>query len=166
METAPKLDEGYNDKKKFILQDHISYVPGIRYRELSMLSGFSNGVLSYHLTGLEEMGLIRVQRKNRKNTRYYPKDIPEMESAVLPHLRHEPLREIILFILENRHCKFSDIVNYTGKAMSTVSLHLSKLKQEDIVSVRRIGNNFLYSLANPELIENVTSKYNIRLIDK
>jgi predicted transcriptional regulator len=41
-------------------------VPGIRYRELLKVSGFSNGVLFYHLTGLEEADLIRVERKRAK----------------------------------------------------------------------------------------------------
>jgi predicted transcriptional regulator len=155
------------DERKIALLDHISNVPGIRYRELLKLSGFSNGVLFYHLTGLEEAGLIRVERKcAKKTTRYYPNNISEVESAILSYLRHKPVREIILFILENRQCNFSDIVNYTGKAISTVSSHLGYLKHEEIISIRRSGQGFLYSLANPELVADVASKYKMRLIDK
>jgi predicted transcriptional regulator len=155
------------DDRKTMLVDHISNVPGIRYRELLKLSGFSNGVLFYHLTGLEETGLIRVERKRaKKTTRYYPNNISEIESAILSSLRNEPLREILFFILENHQCNFSDIVNYTGKAISTVSSHLSQLKQEELISIRRSGQGFLYSLANPELVADVASKYKMRLIDK
>jgi predicted transcriptional regulator len=59
------------DERKTMLIDHIANVPGIRYRELLKLSGFSNGVLFYHLTGLEEAGLVRVERKRAKKTTRY-----------------------------------------------------------------------------------------------
>jgi predicted transcriptional regulator len=167
MKTARNFGIDSLDERKTMLLDHISNEPGIRYRELLKLSGFSNGVLFYHLTGLEEAGLLRVERKHaKKTTRYYPNDISEIESAILSCLRHQPLREIILFILENRQCNFSDIVNHTGKAISTVSSHLSQLKQEEIISIRRSGRGFLYSLTNPELVGNVASKYKMRVIDK
>jgi predicted transcriptional regulator len=39
---------------KVLLMKHIEQTPGIRYRELLRLTGFVNGVLSYHLTALEE----------------------------------------------------------------------------------------------------------------
>jgi predicted transcriptional regulator len=167
VKTAGTFEIESLDERKTLLMDHISNVPGIRYRELLKLSGFSNGVLFYHLRGLEEAGLVRVERKSaKKTTRYYPNNISEIESAILSCLRHQPLREIILFILENRQCSFSDIVNYTDKAISTVSSHLGHLKQEEIISTRRSGQGFLYSLANPELIANVALKYKLRLFDK
>jgi predicted transcriptional regulator len=167
MKTEGKFEIESLDERKNILFDHISNAPGIRYRELLKLSGFSNGVLFYHLTGLEEAGLIRVERKYaKKTTRYYPNDISEIESATLSYLRHQPLREIILFILENHQCNFSDIVNYTGKAISTISSHIGYLKHEGIISTKRSGQIHIYSLANPELVANVASKYKMRLIDK
>ena len=168
MKTAGKFEnESPPDEKKSILLDHISNVPGIRYRELLKLSGFSNGVLFYHLTRLEQAGRIRVERKHaKKSTRYYPNNVSEIESAILSYLRQQPLREIILFILENSQCKVSDIVNYTGKAISTVSSHIGYLKLEGIISTRRSAHGFLYSLANQELVANVASKYKMRLIDK
>jgi predicted transcriptional regulator len=154
-------------ERQSILLDHISNSPGIRYRELLKLSGFSNGVFVYHLTRLERAGLIRIERKQaRKITRYYSNNIPETESTILSYLRHPPLREIILFILEKPQCNFSDIVNYTGKAMSTISLHLGYLKNGGIISTKRSGQIFLYSLANPELVDIVALKYKVRLIDK
>ena len=169
MQTARKLedDETTCDRKNILLT-HITNIPGIRYRELLKLSGFSNGVIFYHLTELEEAGLIRVERKQaRRITRYYPNDVSEIESTVLSYLRHPPLREIILFILKNRQCNFSDIVNYTGKAISTISTHLAYLKDEGIISTKRSGGQvFLYNLANPELVSEVASKYKMCLIYK
>jgi DNA-binding transcriptional ArsR family regulator len=51
-------------------------------------------------------------------------------------------------------------------SISTISSHLGQLKQEEIISTRRSGQGFLFSLANPELVSNIASKYKMRLIDK
>lgn len=67
VKTAGTFEIESLDERKTMLMDHIANVPGIRYRELLKVSGFSNGVLFYHLTGLEEAGLIRVERKRAKN---------------------------------------------------------------------------------------------------
>lgn len=66
MKTAGTFEIESLDERKTMLIDQISSIPGIRYRELLKVSGFSNGVLFYHLTGLEEAGLIRVERKRAK----------------------------------------------------------------------------------------------------
>lgn len=66
VKTAGTFEIESLDESKTMLMDHIANVPGIRYRELLKVSGFSNGVLFYHLTGLEEAGLIRVDRKRAK----------------------------------------------------------------------------------------------------
>ena len=165
--TTEKPESESLYERKNVLLDHISNSPGIRYRELLKLSGFSNGVFAYHMTRLEQAGLIRVERKQARNaTRYYSNNISETESAILSYLRHPPLQEIVLFILEKPQCNLSDLVNYTGKAMSTISLHLGNLKNGGIISTRRSGQVFLYSLVNPELVAIVASKYKVRLIDK
>jgi predicted transcriptional regulator len=66
VKTAVTFEIESLDERKTLLMDHIANVPGIRYRELLKLSGFSNGVLFYHLRGLEEAGLVRVERKSAK----------------------------------------------------------------------------------------------------
>jgi predicted transcriptional regulator len=132
MNTAGKFENESLDERKSTLLDHIFNAPGIRYRELLKLSGFSNGVLFYHLTGLEEAGLIRVERKHaKKATRYYSNDISEIESATLSYLRHQPLREIILFILDNPQCNFSDIVKYRARPYQQYHLTLVILNMKE-----------------------------------
>lgn len=138
--------------------------PGIRYRELLRASGFVNGVLSYHLSALEKAGAVRVDRQARI-TRYYPLHVPESESQVLGYIRHEPIREIVSFVLSQDMCTFSELVAHTGKAPSTVSAHLKRLKEAGIISVR-YGEYQLYSLANRELVAEVLSKYRPTVADR
>jgi DNA-binding transcriptional ArsR family regulator len=62
-------------------------------------------------------------------------------------------------------CTFSEIVEHTGKAPSTVSAHLKRLKEAGIINVR-YGEYQLYSLANRDLVAEVLSKYRPALADK
>ena len=149
---------------KLLLLEQIEYTPGIRYRELLRQTGLVNGVLTYHLAALEKANVIKVDRGLRI-TRYYPVNISEKESAILKYVRHEPIRQIVLFILEHDMPTFNEIVDHTGKAPSTVSSHLKRLKEAGIVSVR-YGECHLYRLVDRDLVAEVLSKYKASFVDK
>jgi DNA-binding transcriptional ArsR family regulator len=150
---------------KVLLLEYIEKTPGIRYRELLRLTGLVNGVLSYHLSALEKSKMIRVDRQTRI-TRYYPLSVSDNESAILKFIRHEPAREILLFILEHEMCTFNEIVEHTGKAPSTVSSHLKRLKEARIIIVRHGENHHLYRILEGDLVAEVLSKYTPSFIDK
>ncbi len=143
---------------------HIEENPGIRYRELLRLTGLVNGVLTYHLSALEKSDAIRVDRQSRM-TRYYPLSVSDKESVILKYVRHEPVRKILFFILENSMCTFSEIVEHTKKAPSTVSSHLKRMREDGVVLVR-YGECQLYSLADRDLVYDVLSKYQSSLSDR
>src|SRR5579884_1342431 len=82
-----------------ILLKHIKNNPGIRYRELLRLTGFINGVLTYHLAALERIRIIKAGRQTRI-TRYYPISISQNESTILQFVKQESTRKIILFLLD------------------------------------------------------------------
>jgi predicted transcriptional regulator len=147
-----------------VLLAHITRAPGVRYRELLRLTGLANGVLTYHLAAIEKSGMVRVERKSR-TTRYYPLSVSEDESYLLGFIRHKPMREIVSFILANDMCTFSEIVDDADKSPSTVSSHLKRLKEADIVQVR-YGEYQLYSLTNRELVANILSKYKPTFADQ
>ena len=150
---------------KDLLLEHIEKTPGIRYRELLRLTGLINGVLSYHLAVLEKAKMIKVERHTRI-TRYYPANVSDNESAILKFIRHEPTREILLFILEHEMCTFNEIVEHTGKAASTVSSHLKRLKEARIVLIRHGENHQLYRIPERDLVAEVISKYTPSFVDK
>src|SRR5215208_4990542 len=150
---------------KVLLVKHIEQTPGIRYRELLRLTGLVNGVLTHHLAVLEKANVIKVYRESRV-TRYSPVGVSDKESAILKFVRHQPIREILLFILDNEMCTFNEIVDHTGKAPSTVSSHLKRLKDAGIVSVRHGQYYRLYRIVEGDLIAEVFSKYTVSFVDK
>lgn len=150
---------------RVLLMKNIEQTPGIRYRELLRLTGLVNGVLSYHLSALERANVIKVNRESRI-TRYYPANVSDKESAILKFVRHEPIRQILLFILEHDMCTFNEIVDHTGKAPSTVSSHLKRLRGSGIILIRHGEYHQLYRVAEGDLIAEVLSKYTSSFTDK
>ena len=150
---------------RVLLMKNIEQTPGIRYRELLRLTGLVNGVLSYHLSALERANVIKVNRESRI-TRYYPVNVSDKESAILKFVRHEPIRQILLFILEHDMCTFNEMVDHTGKAPSTVSSHLKRLREAGIVLIRHGEYRQLYRIVENDLIGEVLSKYTASFTDK
>jgi predicted transcriptional regulator len=146
------------EPKDLVLIKLIKANPGIRYRELSRLTGFSHGVLSYHLNILAKGRAVSVDREARI-TRFYPANFSIKESRVLKYLRREPFREIVRFILEHDYCTFNDIVEYTSKAPSTVCQQLNILKKAGIIGFTQRDTYHLYSVAGKKIVSTVLEKY-------
>jgi DNA-binding transcriptional ArsR family regulator len=150
---------------QILLMKHIEQTPGIRYRELLRLTGLVNGVLTYHLAALERANVIKVNRESRM-TRYYPISVSDQESAILKFIRHEPIRQILLFILEHDMCTFNEIVDHTRKAPSTVSSHLKRLREAGVVLIRHGEYHQLYRVVERDLVAEMLSKYTTSFVDK
>jgi DNA-binding transcriptional ArsR family regulator len=150
---------------QILLMKHIEQTPGIRYRELLRLTGLVNGVLTYHLAALERTKVIKVNRESRM-TRYYPVSVSDQESAILKFIRQEPIRQILLFILEHDMCTFNEIVDHTQKAPSTVSSHLKRLREAGVVLIRHGEYHQLYRVVEKDLVVEVLSKYTTSFVDK
>ena len=158
------MEQAVEADTRAVLLRHIEGNPGIRYRELLRMTGLVNGVLTYHLAALEKTDVIKVERQSRM-TRYFPISVSDSESAILKFVRHEPVRQIVHFMLDNELCTFNEIVDHTEKAPSTVSSHLKRLKEAGIISVR-YGEYQLYKLTAKDLVAEVLSKYRASLADR
>ena len=121
---------------------------------------------TYHLAALEKAYVIKVNRESRM-TRYYPVSVSDQESAILKFIRHEPIRQILLFILEHDMCTFNEIVDHTRKSPSTVSSHLKSAKRGRRCFDKDMANTImLYRVAERDLIAEMLSKYTTSFVDK
>jgi DNA-binding MarR family transcriptional regulator len=151
--------------------------PGIRYRELLRLINFSNGVLSYHVNKLEKLDLVNVERKTRI-TRFFPRNISNEIMGILGNLRNQTSYEIIKLVYKSGPISQREIVKYTRKASSTISWHMKKLLDCNIICIKNrdfnydgniaFGSNIqskkvkLYDLLNRNLVNDIiynTNKY-------
>ena len=164
--TKNKHENRINSIQEKIIQ-LVNEMPGIRYRELLRITGVSNGVLSYHLNLLDNLGKVQVHRVNNRVTRYFSHDVSTVESNVIGLLRQTTTRKIILYILESGPCGFNDIVTYTKKVPSTVSWHLSRLKDANIIKVRKQYDLNYYEIKiNKLTLQNLLNKYNSSFIEQ
>jgi DNA-binding MarR family transcriptional regulator len=131
--TLPKLQQ------KLLLS--IDENPGIRYRELLRLINSSNGVLSYHINKLEKMDLVIVERRARM-TRFFPRNISNEIMGVMGFLRNQTSYEIIKLLHDRGPISQKEIINYTRRAASTISWHMKKLLDDNIVCIK--DKNIIY----------------------
>jgi predicted transcriptional regulator len=164
--TKKIYEKEINSIQEKIIQ-FVNDFPGIRYRELLRIIGVSNGVLSYHLNLLDNSGKVRVHRINNRVTRYFSYDVSTLESNSIGFLRQNTTRKIISYILEFGPCGFNDIVTYTKKVPSTVSWHLSRLKDANIINVRKQNDLNYYEIKTDKFIlQNLLNKYQSRFMEK
>ena len=96
-------------------------------------------------------------RRSGRRTGYYPNDIPADESHILEHVRNQVARQIVLFILENDLCTFDSILKNIKKAPSTLSWHLKRLSEAEIISVIYRQKLQLYRIVNSKLVSGMFS---------
>ena len=125
-DTLPKLQQ-----KLLVCIDEN---PGIRYRELLRMTNSSNGVLSYHINKLEKMELVNVERRSRM-TRLFPRNVSDDIAGVMGFLRNQTSYEIIKLLHDRGPISQQEIIIYTRKAASTISWHMKKLMQDNIVCI-------------------------------
>jgi predicted transcriptional regulator len=149
------------DTKRRIIIDFITKNPGIRYRELLRLTGFSNGSLAHHLSVLEETKAIQVCRqKNCKITRYYSVNVSFKELQIIGCIKQQTAQNIIAFILKKNLCTFTEILHCIGKARSTLSWHLKRLVGAGIIQSTPRGKYDSYSLINVGIVSTIINKMN------
>ena len=73
--------------------------------------------------------------------------------AELCHSMSHPTRIQILHILFEGPKNVSEIADSTGLGQSTVSRHLAVLKRNHLVLAQRHGQEIIYTVANPKIIE-------------
>ncbi|MFL6380159.1 MAG: ArsR family transcriptional regulator, partial [Nitrososphaeraceae archaeon] len=67
---------------------------------------------------------------------------------------------------EHEMCTFNEIVEHTQKAPSTVSSHLKRLRNDQIVSVKYGEYYRLYVMVEKDLVSEIISKYRASFVDK
>lgn len=149
-DTLPELQQ------KLLLS--IDKNPGIRYRELLRLINSSNGVLSYHINRLEKMDLVIVERRARM-TRFFPRNISNEIMGVMGFLRNQTSYEIIKLLYDRGPISQQEIINYTRKAASTISWHMKKLLDDNIVCIK--DKNIIYDGNNDVGIKTQHKKLNL-----
>jgi DNA-binding transcriptional ArsR family regulator len=119
--------------------------------------------------------LVNVERRSRM-TRLFPRNISNDTTEVLGFLRNQTTFEIIKLLHDIGPISQQEIIKYTRKAASTISWHMKKLMQDNIVCIKekntiydkdfRVGIQIrhkkvnLYDLINRNIVNGLIYKTN------
>ncbi|MBC7129338.1 MAG: winged helix-turn-helix transcriptional regulator [Thermoplasmatales archaeon] len=144
----------------------IASSPGLHKREISRKLNLSLSTVDYHLHYMERKNLV-VAKEDRRYRRYFvtEKTSPQ-DSRIISLLRQETPRKILIFLLENPNAIHRDICESTGKAPSTVSFHIKKLVEADILEEISLGKEKGYNIKNKDRVIDVLITYRSTFLDR
>ena len=143
----------------------ISTSPGLHFREIQRRTKIATGQLTYHLNYLQKVGLIKIENDGEYLRYYAHIKITDDERRILELVRQKSIRHILLYLLENNNCNHEYLAKNLDIAPSTISWHLKKLIDANIVNKEIEGRRSFYSVNNPELIKKVLIKYKESFLD-
>lgn len=147
----------------------ISRDPGLHLSKIANLLKMSPELAEYHLVYLEKNNFIKGAKDEKGYyKRYYVvEDVISIEDKeILNLLRQETLLKIVLYIFKHGRLQNKELANKLRISPSTLSYHISKLLEYNIVNVSSFGEEKGYSLKNEKQIISLIRRYKLtRLIE-
>lgn len=146
-------EEIYNENEKKVLAldirrdvyNLVKKFAGCHFRELERKSKLPTGTIRYHLTYLVKQGLLSEVKKGN-TLHYFPQTYTSENKKLLALLRQQSIRHILVCILEKPNCNHEELVAFVKLSPSTVSWHLKRLVQEQIITATKQGRKTFCSL--------------------
>ncbi|MFC7229472.1 winged helix-turn-helix transcriptional regulator [Salinirubellus salinus] len=121
--------------------------PGVHFNELVRALDLAPGQVQYHLRRLEWV----VAADLYGQTHYYPPGYDADERRALALLRRETAADVVAVLLEAGALPATDVAERVGIARSTLSWHLDRLTEAELVrDDRDARNRVVLSLVDPE----------------
>ncbi len=155
MEKGQSLQNPRDHILKFILNN-----PGTHLRKIMKNVNYSMGTIQYHINNLERERKIISKRKGfYKN--FYHSEANLDQNEIMSILNLESPRRIILYLLENEPCNHKKIAQGINLSSPTVSFHMKRLAELDIISIKYNGKFSIYSIKNKEMLVTLLGKYSL-----
>lgn len=155
-----KLPQGVKVRQR--VYDAVRRFPGIHLREIERQTSVSAPLAQYHLRKLMEEGFVDVHEQGGY-ARHYPTDkgksasVTARDLPLVGLLREEVPLHIVLLLLDKGAMTHTELVNEVDVAKSTVSYHLAKLAEADVVE--RVGEGGKLRLKDRERIYRLLLAY-------
>jgi predicted transcriptional regulator len=105
--------------------------------------------------------------RDGKYLRYYAfTEKSTEEKRILEIARRKTDRHILLLLLENETNTNEELSEILNLSPSTISWHIKKLIETNILSVKAEGRKVFYSVNNQELVSGILIKYKESYLDK
>ncbi len=127
----------------------IQEYPGIHFNSLREQTGMNRGTLRYHLSILALTGKI-TSFQDGVFSRYVLSGMgmSSYDQIVISRFRNGPDRKILSYLLDHPDTSQRDIAEALGVAPSVVSSRITKLYDEGIVAMERLGRSTQVALTD------------------
>ena len=133
------------------IYEYILATPGTHLRGVHRAVRLPFGQVLYHLNYLEKLELV-VVKKDGKFSRYFVKNLlGRKEKDVISVLRHEVPRTISILLLFHKELSHKQILEHVSVSPSTLSFHLSKMVDAQVVQREQRGRESIYRLVDEDL---------------
>lgn len=127
------MAEGLELESRRRIYDFLTANPGVHLRRIGQALGMSTGMLSYHLGYLERNGTLKAEEDGHRKRYFIARAFVEAQRRILAILRQDVPRKIVLELLTHDSRTFADLQMSVGVSKSTLSYHLQKLMQRELL---------------------------------
>ena len=146
--------------------EEIDSVPGIHFREISRRLKIPTGVIEYHLRYLETHELIVFRREGRYKRYYVIGKLGSRDKELLALLRQQMPRRILMHLLLHPKTSHKKLRKEFNISASTLSFHLSKLLNKNIIEQKKVGRKFQYIVINESELAKALIRFKEGFIDE
>ncbi len=125
--------------------------PGSHMREIGRETDIPMGTLEYNLRTLVDEDLLTVREDGRYSRYFVTEQTSRQEKDVLSTLRQETSRRIVTKLLLEPGLSHGEIHEAFDVSASTLSFHLKRLVDADVLEKEKDGRRNLYSVADPDI---------------
>jgi len=152
------------DNRRKIYQT-ISKFPGIHMREMEKVIGLAVGVLEYHLSYMVKSEILSIEEEGNKIRYFIRDDVSYGDKATIGLLRQKVPRRIVVHLMLNPGVKFKDVLEQFEVSKSTLSFHMKKLVDAEIVTATKEGRETSYIVNDPETMARIILTYKASFLD-
>ena len=154
-----------NPENRTRIYDYIKKNPGAHLRMITRELEMGMGATQHHLDILEKSGKVKSRRINIYR-HYYAVEVLDAEHNILAFLRQETAMDILTYLMEHPGSTQSDIINFKGFSAPTISWHMTRLEQADLISSIKEGRTIRYTITNMPSIAMALKTYHPSVWDK
>ena len=146
------------DSRKRIFQ-HIQKVPGIHLRKLQKDLNMPLGTLEYHLRQMERHEFISTLREGRYKAHFVRNAHDPTDRRYFYYLRRDMPRRIVRELLDDYEVTRAKLLDRLPIRSSTLSHHLRKLVQGQIVQPFWLDGRKIYLIADRDRVRRLLTDY-------
>jgi predicted transcriptional regulator len=146
--------------------EQVEQVPGIHFRDIARRLNISTGVIEYHLRYLESHEMIVSRMEGRYKRYYVVGKLGSKDKELLALLRQRMPRRILMHLLLHPRTTHKKLRKEFKISASTLSFHLSKLLDKEVINQIKVGRKFQYKVIDEELVAKALIRFKEGFIDE